>query len=243
VSALYLHETIDIVGQGAVPYMQHTLNATGNEKNSYVLQGTWYVMGITGRWPQVVNIWDVPDGWDGWQDSVDRLNLKRHENVELTAWWDEALKRRSGGFDRLLSGAPASPTTAQLVTDGVRGTLFLHEIAQVRPGTALDYLADVARHRVPLMAEYGFAPAGLYETLLTDTEAVTVWAGDVAGHTRVQRAEHAARHALPGADPRLAAWRVTARQWVTSWREELMTPFPGIPIGPAGAQESDATSD
>ncbi len=242
VSALYLHEVIDIVGQGAMPYMQHTLDASGNETNNYVLQGTWYVMGITGRWPQVINIWDVPGGWQGWRDSVDRLNAKRSSNIALTVWWDEAFKSRTGGFDRLLSGAPGSPTTESLVESGLRATLFVHEVAQVRPGSALEYLAAVAEHRQPLMNEYGFISTGRYETLLTDTEAITVWAGDVDAHIGVQRAEHAARHGLVGADDRLVAWRAQARTYVTSWREELMTPFPGIRIGPPRPSESDITN-
>ena len=231
-SALYLHEIIDIVGQGAMPYMAHTLQASGNETNNYDLLCTWYVMGITGRWPQVVNIWDVPGGWDGWQNSVDRLNLKRSANAGLTKWWDEAFKLRTGGFDRLLAGAPGSPTSASLVADGVIGSLFTHEIATVRPGAALDYLAAVAEVRVPLMLEYGITATGLYETLLTDTEAVTVWAHDVDAHIAVQRAEHASRHGDLGGDERLAAWRRTAREFVVSWREELMTPMPGTLLGP-----------
>ena len=240
---LLLHETIDIVGQGAVPYMEHTLRASGDEKNDYVLQGTWYVMGITGRWPQVINIWDVPGDWDGWHHSVDRLNLKRSSNTALTAWWDEAFKSRTGGFDRLVASVPGGPTTEELVADGVRGTLFVHQVDTVRSGAALDYLAAVRDVRVPLMAEYGFVATGLYETLLTDTEAITVWAGDVDAHRDAQRAELAARHGAPGADDRLVRWRATAREFVTSWREELMTPHPGIRIGPPRAQGSDGASD
>ena len=99
-TALYLHETIDIVGQGGWPYMQLTLQASGNETNNFVLQGTWQVMGITGRWPQVINIWDIPGGWNGWAESVDRLNLRRRQNTELSQWWDEAYRSRTGGFDR-----------------------------------------------------------------------------------------------------------------------------------------------
>ncbi|CAB4884864.1 unannotated protein [freshwater metagenome] len=241
-TALYLHETIDIVGQGAWPYMAHTLQASGNETNQFVLQGTWYVMGITGRWPQVINIWDVPGGWQGWTDSVDRLNLKRQQNTDLGQWWDEAYKSRTGGFDRLLAGAPQSPTTDTLVSAGVRGTLFVHEIATVRSGTAPAHLDAVANTQVPLMAEYGFVATGLYETLMTDTEVITVWAGSVQSHTDLLRAEYGARHGPAGGDPRLAAWRRESREYVASWRSELMTPYPGIPIGPSDQQESGSPS-
>ena len=36
---------------------------------------------------------------------------------------------------------PGCPTLASLRRDGVRGTMFVHELSQVRPGAALDYLA------------------------------------------------------------------------------------------------------
>src|SRR5262245_49073432 len=235
--ALYLHEVIDIVGLGAWPYMDHTVAASGDQKVNFRLQGTWYTMGITGRWSQVINLWDIPGGWDGWTTAVDRLNLKRTENKDLEGWWQEAFKHRTGGFDRLLLGAPECPTTDDLVARGVRGSLFVHEITEVRPGAQPDYLAAVAAERVPLMAEYGHTVTGLYEVAMNDTEVVTVWATDVEAHVALQRAVSVARgreDPASGAEPdeRLNAWRRKARTYTTRWREELMTPHPAIPIGP-----------
>ena len=131
---LYLHEVIDIVGLGAWPYMEHTARAVGDEKVNFVLQGTYYTMGITGRWSQVINIWDIPGGWDGWRTAVDSLNLKRTTNTDLEDWWKEAFKHRTGGFDRLLIGAAGCPRTEELVERGVVGSLFVHELTTVRPG-------------------------------------------------------------------------------------------------------------
>ena len=74
---LFLHEYIDIVGQHQWDYMEHAKRQAGHEKVDFELLGTWYTMGITGRWPQVVNIWDIPGGWDGWYGKVDRLGMKR----------------------------------------------------------------------------------------------------------------------------------------------------------------------
>ena len=31
--------------------------------NGLALLGTWATMGSTGRWPQVVNVWELADGW------------------------------------------------------------------------------------------------------------------------------------------------------------------------------------
>jgi hypothetical protein len=231
--SLYLHEIIDIVGLGAWPYMEHTLQASGDEKVNFKLVGTWYTMGITGRWSQVVNLWDIPGGWDGWRTAADKLNLRRPDNKELEAWWQEAFKHRSGGFDRLLLGAAGCPTTGQLVADGVRGSLFVHEVTEVRPGAQHDYLDAVREERVPLLAEFGHTVTGLYEVAMNDTEVITVWATDVDSHVALQRAI-AARD-----DDRLARWRTTARTYTTRWREELMTPCPGTLLGP---ETTEATS-
>ena len=106
--ALYLHEFIDIVGQHQWDYMEHAKAQAGHEKVDFELFGTWYTMGITGRWPQVVNIWDIPGGWDGWAAKVDRLGMKRMSNAHLEGWWEKAYTYRTGGFDRLLAGVRAA---------------------------------------------------------------------------------------------------------------------------------------
>ena len=116
-----LHEFIDIVGQHQWDYMEHAKAQAGHEKVDFELFGTWYTMGITGRWPQVVNVWDIPGGWDGWAAKVDRLGMKRMSNQHLEGWWETAYTYRTGGFDRLLAGAPGCPTSASLAADGVRG--------------------------------------------------------------------------------------------------------------------------
>ena len=120
------------------------------------LQGTFFVCAMGGgRWPQVINVWDVGDrGWDGWAANVDRLNLKRRKAF-YGEWWDEAAKWRTGGFDRLCGAVPGCPTSEELMDAGVRGTLFVHEALTVQPGSPLDFLAAVAEVRVPLMREYG----------------------------------------------------------------------------------------
>ena len=95
---------IDITAQNQWAYMEHAKAQAGHEKVDFELLGTWYTMGITGRWPQVINIWEIPGGWDGWYGKVDRLNLKRRTNAHLDKWWDKAFTYRTGGFDRLCGG-------------------------------------------------------------------------------------------------------------------------------------------
>jgi len=214
---LFLHEVVDIVGRGGAAYMAHVVafDAAAAADRGLTLLGTWEVVGTTGRWPQVVNLWEL-DGWDGWQRLGQRTNVDKAANAELAAWWDEAYERRSGGVDRLLRGAPGCPTLASLTVAGVRGTWFVHERSEVRPGAGPDYLAAVREQRVPAMAERGIHLVGLYDTVLDDTEVCTVWATDIAAHTDLLR----------DGDP----WPAVARGWCTRWHEELMTPGAGSPL-------------
>ncbi len=211
---LFLHEVIDIVGRGGRAYMEHTrdFDAGSAADGGLDLVGTWEVVGTTGRWPQVVNVWEI-DGWAGWERLARRTNVRKVENTELAEWWDEAYKRRTGGFDRLLRGAPGCPTRASLARDGVGGSWFVHELSQVRPGAGPEYLDRTIAERRPAMAERGIALVGAYDSVLTDTEVCTIWATDVATH----------RALLRDGDP----WPRVARTYCTRWREELMTPGPG----------------
>jgi hypothetical protein len=220
---LYLHEYVDIIGEGAMAYMEHVAafdTATAADRG-LDLVGTWYTMGSTGRWPQVVNLWESVDGWTGWRRLMERTNLARTRNPELTEWWRTALEVRTGGFDRLLGAVPGCPSLADLRRDGVTGSVFVHELSQVRPGAAPDYLAAVRDEWQPVLADHGHALVGLYEVLLTDVEVLTVWATDPAGHEALGRATD------EGSDDRIARWRTRARDYLTRWREELMTPYPG----------------
>lgn len=225
--ALYLHEVVDVVGQGAVPYMEHTVGFHTAEAAGRGLElvGTWQVVGATGRWPQVVNLWELVDGFDGWRRLCDATNVRRAQNRALEEWWDEAYRHRSGGLDRLLAAAPGSPTLTDLLAAGVSGEVFTHEISTVVAGGAARYLEMVLDRRRPLMEEHGHRLVGAYEVLLRDTEVVTVWAASLADHVAWMLA------AEPGGDERIPAFHDAARQVRTGWREELMTPGPGSPVG------------
>jgi len=246
--AVFLHEYIDIVGQHQWDYMEHAKAQAGHEKVDFELLGTWYTMGITGRWPQVINIWEIPGGWDGWYGKVDRLGMKRMSNRHLERWWEVAHTYRTGGFDRLLAAAGGCPTMASLAAGGVRGSLFVHELSEVRPGAAIDYLDAVREERVPLMAEYGHHLVGLWEVMMNDYEVCTVWATEADHHVRMAKARDIARGLAtptPGVegDGRIEAWHVRGREWTTRWREELMTPAPGTLCAPAEAPLDDSVTE
>lgn len=222
---LFLHEYVDIVGEGADTYMSHTVDfdCDAAAGRGLRLLGTWQTVGSTGRWPQVVNVWELVDGWDGWARLTAETNLKRRDNAALEQWWRTALRSRSGGYDRLLGGIDGTPTLDGLVSAGVSGSLFVHEVSEVRPGTARDYLRAARDELVPLMAEFGHTLAGLYEVLLADTEVCLLWATDLDAHIDLMRARD-------GGAARLDMWESTARRWRTRRHEELLVPHPGTAL-------------
>ena len=142
------------------------------------------------------------------------------------------------------------PHLATLARDGVTGSVFVHELTEVRPGAALDYLAAVRSERAPLLAEYGHTLVGLWEVLLNDYEVCTVWATEPEHHVRLAKARDVTRGVAPAADggvavvaayDRIEAWHRLARQWATRWREELMTPAVGTLCGPTAAPLDDSS--
>jgi hypothetical protein len=233
---LYLHEVVDVVGQGQYDYMEHLWqDPVLRMPEMFSLQGSFYVCAAGGgRWPQVVNIWDVgTKGWEGWAANVDRMNLKRRKAF-YGDWWDQAAQWRSGGFDRLCGGAPGSPTTDEIAAQGIRGTLFVQEILTVRPGTQLEFLAAVVDERVPLMREYGHAATGLYEVMSNQHEVVMVWATDLQAHLRMRQNRDAARGLSDEGEPdeRLVSWDRRSAEYVTGGDTHIMTPLPRTVYGP-----------
>ena len=233
--SLYLHETVDVIGQGQYAYMEHLWkDPVLRMPEMFSLQGSFYVCAAGGgRWPQVINIWDVGTrGWRGWASNVDRMNLKRRKAF-YGEWWDAAAEWRSGGFDRLCGGVPGSPTSDELIANGVRGTLFVHEVLEVKAGTQLEFLAAVVEERVPLMREYGHEPTGLYEVLSNHHEVVMVWATDIPSQVRLRESRDAARGLCDGhGDERLVAWDRHSTEWVMRGDTHIMTPLPNTVYGP-----------
>ncbi|HYI60475.1 MAG TPA: hypothetical protein VEW93_01570 [Acidimicrobiales bacterium] len=224
---LYLHEIVDVVGRGAAPYMDHVVrfDAAAVADGGLALAGTWEVVGTTGRWPQVVNLWEVVDGWDGWERLARRTNLAKAANTQLAGWWDEAHRNRTGGIDRLLLATPTAPDPAARAAAGVRGEVAVHELTRVHPGAGPEYLAALVERWAPIAATFGVHLVGAFEVLMTDVEVVTVWVADLAAHTALLLA------GVEGGPP-VAGWPATRRQWCTAWREELMVPAPSSPFAP-----------
>lgn len=236
---LFLHEVVDVVGEGAVPYMDHVVafDTDRGADRGLRLVCTFQVVGSTARWPQVVNLWECVDGWDGWRRLLRRAHTQRQSNAPLADWWREAYVHRSGGFDRLLGGDTTTRGLDTLVADGVGGELFVHEIATVPPGSAAAYRASVREDRAPLLGAHGHELVGVYEVLTAPAEVIVLWATDIDSHIALARARDAASGLDDGVDPddALLRWESAADAIGARRREELLVPLPGTPLAGTAA--------
>ena len=106
---VYIHEFIDIIGHNRARYMHHmTANwvpVARAERNQQCF-GVWATVGSTGRWPEVVNMWEL-DGWPGLVANFSHeLVGAGAQDTSLAEWWSVAASLRRGGVDRIVVPAP-----------------------------------------------------------------------------------------------------------------------------------------
>lgn len=236
---IYIHELIDIVGQHRTEYMHHmTANWVPiaiEERNQYCF-GVWGTVGSTGRWPEVVNMWEL-DGWDGLaQNFAHELGHASMQDPALAAWWQRAADFRRGGVDRIVVPAPWTSPIADLVGGGIRGECYAHEIVTLRPGNAaryLDALRDLGRPAVESLGLTLISAGSV--AMVNDSECIVIWAiPDWPTWTRFEREQSAEA---------LAPWRAALDELGADWRRTLLMDAPLAPLR-LGRQpaESDRTS-
>lgn len=177
---VYIHEFIDIIGHNRAKYMHHmTANWCPEARNErrQLCFGVWGTVGSTGRWPEVVNLWEI-DGWDGLaHDFAHELGRPTLQDPMLAEWWAKAAEFRSGGFDRILIPEPWSPTIAECNEDGIRGEVYAHEVVQLPPGGAPGYLSAVHESARAEFELRQVRLVGAFRTAMrSDDEAIVIWA-------------------------------------------------------------------
>jgi hypothetical protein len=233
---IYIHEFIDIIGHNRAAYMQHMAanwSPEAQEQRQQLCYGIWAVLGSTGRWPQVLNIWEH-DGWDGLAASfgVEAVG-KGAQDPTLEAWWAKAAELRSGGFDRILEPAPWTRTSTELCAHRVTGQCYAHEQVVVRNGTAFEFLQRVYERGVAVNNRFGWELAGAWKTaMVDDDECILLWAipswQQWADYEKAQRS-----------DAEVLAWRQSVRDIVESWQRIILVDAPLSPFR-TGRQPSRA---
>jgi len=223
---VYIHELIDIVGMGRAAYVHHmTANWSPSaqaERNQRCF-GVWPVIGSTGAWPQVVNMWEL-ESWDGLAHGFELETRGRGAyDARLERWWATAFEFRRGGFDRIVIPAPWTRTIDELCDQGVRGVAYAHELVKVHPGAQVDLLDAVRDGGMVAATEHGWDLVGAWRTAMgNDDECILIWA--IPTWDRWTSYERAMAEPSP-----LCAWRRALDDVVTDWHRVLMV---DAPLGP-----------
>ena len=178
-SKIYIHELIDIIGPNRAKYMHHmTANwcPIGRAERNQLCYGVWGTVGSTGRWPEVVNMWEL-DGWDGLAANLEHeLSHPAMQDPSLAEWWSTAAGFRSGGFDRILEPAPSAPTIDELVAAGAGGAFYAHEIITAAPGASVELLDAIQAIGRPTAAALDVDLLGAFRVAMADDrECIAIW--------------------------------------------------------------------
>ena len=178
---VYLHEYIDVIGQQRSRYMHHMTAywcPESRRDRDQLCFGVWGVLGSTGHWPQVVNLWEYPGGWDALAEAFGfEVSGPGMQDPKLQEWWHQAASLRRGGDDRLLVPAPWTRTIEGLVADGVTGIAYAHERYDLPPGSSSAFLDVVRAEGQKLVESTGLELAGAFNVALrNDTECILLWA-------------------------------------------------------------------
>lgn len=223
----YIHEFIDIRGTARGDYMHHmTANWSPNaqEDRNQLCFGVWAVVGSTGRWPQVCNIWEEP-GLDGLAESFGNETVGRDlQDPKLAKWWKQASEFRLGGLDRILLPAPWMPTLTQSLDTGLRADVCAHESIKVQAGTSVEALELVQTHATAAYDAFGWVLAGAWTTAMRDDDEIIVLWALPDSYPAWAAAEKAQR-----TDPALLEWRAAMRPHAVDWQRILLAAAPLCP--------------
>ena len=223
---VYIHEFIDIIGHNRARYMQHmTANWSPNaqEDRNQKCYGVWATLGYTGRWPEVVYVWEH-DSWDELASSFGTEAVGQGaQDPKLAKWWAAAADLRRGGFDRLLEPAPWSPTIDELCAQRVSGECYAHELIKLKGRGASDMCELMQQEAAPLAARHDWTLIGAWKTaMVNDDECILLWAIP-------SWAKWASFEQAQSLDPEVRAWR-DGLDMVQSWQRIVLVDAPLSPL-------------
>ena len=175
---IYFHETLDPVPQpGAhtryLSQLGEIVHRQGNAEGSAggELIAMWVPIFLTGRWPQMVSLWQAPGSWDGFASHFDNNDELFHRPLER--WYGE----RSGGFDRILVGTDYTPTRQAMLAQQRQAPVVLQQTVRLPAGGATGYLSQLGDASARIGRDHEFGLLGAYEVAFRNgTEAMVLWA-------------------------------------------------------------------
>ena len=187
------------------------------EERNQLCFGVWATLGSTGRWPEVVNMWEL-DGWDGLAANFEPRDRRRARPGPVARRVVGGRPRRCGAAASTASSCPSRGPgrSSSSCADGVRGEVYAHELVTRagRDGAATSSTRCArgggagARGARPRASS---APSGWRWS--NDSEAIVLWAIPDWATWAALRAGLVAATA-----PSSTAWRKTLLGLGADWR-------------------------
>ena len=180
-SRVYIHEEVAISGANRSRY-QHQMTANWWPDNGPARRqlcfGVFSVVGSTGTWPSVVNLWE----YAGWDDLAHNFGHElvgpSHQDPNLVRWWEAAAKFRHGGFDRIAVAPEWSPGIEAHLRNGWSAGGYLHEWWRCPVGRSAEMI-EALRELVEHYGRQGLSLALALSTAMgDDSECLMLWGFD-----------------------------------------------------------------
>ncbi len=219
--AIYLHEMIRVVAGREEEYMASVLSLgslPGRKRaGGHAEQvGLFRAAEHSGAAPLVVNLWEH-GGWGSLAAALSRQFEDAERDEAMERWWRANTDLRRGGEDRVLLPTCYTRDRAALARDGVRGRVFLHEIARTALGGVDAYLERLGETLLPAAPRLGWQLVGAYRVAWRPREAVSLWA--IEDWPRLGELLSAR-----SSDPRLREWFEYRERVVEEVEEALLLP-------------------
>lgn len=175
-----IHEVVTVDGTRLADYQQHMTANWVPEAGPLRRQrcfGVFTLVGSTGEWPRVVNLWE----YDSWDDLAHNfaveLDQPGHRDPMLAEWWDAAAEFRSGGADRILVAHDDSPGVEYWQSRGGTGAVaYVHEVLTGAPGSASALCGAVMGDGAAAAIEHGLVLVGAWRVAMgADDEVIALW--------------------------------------------------------------------
>lgn len=219
---LYLHEDVDCVAGRVSEYVEAigtTLIPLTDERRLRCC-GFFQVSGSSGRWPQLVALWEMEVS-----DHVEqRKSIAAHEGMRR--WMTEGARFRTGGFDRILILHHFSPRPVARPQRQRPGAICLEQTFRVRPGATRDFLGAVQQQLLPRAPQAELTLEGFWRSQFRPLEHLALWSvPDWEAYGRLLQRRDAADEGsnVPGLDD---LW-----PWLADLSERILIPLPFSPLG------------
>lgn len=188
--------------------------------------GVWELVGLTGKWAQVIGVYEFVDNWNGFNAFTKQI--MRSPPPELASTYAAIESFRSGGDNELLEALEGSPDDDAIEAMTTDAPLLVHDTFQVEPGAEQGYGEALLQELKPIADGHDQRLIGLYRGALSDGLVIAMWATSLDRYAALQRAGEA------------RAWHAHAAGTRHAWRQELWTAAPGSRFADPSMDYGDA---